>query len=128
MIATSVDISLVMMGVVSGLCLITMGMVWRLMRQRSAALTPFWATVQTKLVKVLHHPHPESEPLDYLLEQMEKLGGDMSPANRAELERLLSVKRDDPNESEGERERAKTLLTVMPLVVKEREDAINIGT
>jgi len=98
-----------------------LSMLWRMERQ----VPPFWSVFQKKVVASLHHPHPESAELDTYLEELESLT--ISDSRRSELVALLEAKRDNPNESSDERERAEILLFAMPRVVKEREDAAHVA-
>jgi len=79
---------------------------------------PFWQSFQTIMAKALHHPHPESQELDHLLERLESLDIDDNGTERLEL--LLREKIADEKQSIEERNQAELLLIVMPMVVKER--------
>lgn len=124
----SVDhkVSTVLLCVLIVLVLCALSILWRMKRALDRQMTPFWGALQSKVLKSLHHPHPESQPLDRLLEGLE--GGTLSLAKQLELEELLRSKRDDAGETDGERERAATLLRVMPLAVQEKADASYVAS
>lgn len=113
-----------------------LGMLWQLVREKSkerremerrlttleTQMTPFWATLQTKLADALHHPHPESKESDRLLERLEKLT--ITPEERARLRVLLAEVIANPNVSVEEKAKAQLLLVAMPLVIAERHAII----
>lgn len=104
--------------------LIVVLMQWQL-QSRLVALEkrtpPFWAVLQRHVSNALHHPHPESQVLDRLIEKLESL--EITDEETRELEDLLKAKVEDVNEADNERERASLLLFVMPRALKERADA-----
>lgn len=85
-------------------------------------MTPFWATLQTKLADALHHPHPESKERDALLEKLEKLT--ITQDERARLRTLLAEIIENPAETVEEKAKAQLLLLAMPLVIAERHAII----
>jgi hypothetical protein len=88
-------------------------------------MTPFWGAFQKEVAAALHHPHPESQELDSLLELLEKR--ELSHIQRDRLTALLRQKADDKNQSEKERTRAQLLMVAMPLVVKEEKATAEAG-
>jgi fumarate reductase subunit D len=116
--------------------LLIAGLLWNLNREKKkerdetqkrltileVQMSPFWATLQTKLADALHHPHPESKEKDALLEKLEALT--ISPEERIRLNALLINTSSDTSVSTEERTRAKMLLLVMPVVTGERHDII----
>ncbi len=92
-----------------------------LLRKAHHAVTykPFWKVFQSGVADSLHHPHPESEELDNLLEKLENLTIDQWGTDR--LKMLLRHKAQDTKQSPEERNRAEFLLFALPMVVRERE-------
>ncbi len=92
-----------------------------LLRKAHHAVTykPFWKVFQSGVADSLHHPHPESEELDRLLEQLENLTIDQW--GTARLKVMLREKASDTKETPEERNRAEFLLFALPMVVRERE-------
>lgn len=92
----------------------------RRLTQLETQISPFWATLQTKLAEALHHPHPESRESDALLEKLEKLT--ITEPERDRLRVLLQQTIDDPKVLTEERAKAAMLLLAMPLVTGERAE------
>jgi hypothetical protein len=109
-----------LLGALVTISLAILGLLWKIQGRISileTQVTPLWAILQKEVADSLHHPHPESERMDYLLEKLEQLS--ITPEETAELKALARAKADDPNQSPIERERAETLLFIMPKVVNE---------
>ncbi len=83
------------------------------------AYKPFWKVFQSGVADSLHHPHPESEELDSLLEKLENLTIDQWGTDRLKV--LLREKAQDARQTPEERNRAEFLLFALPMVVRERE-------
>jgi hypothetical protein len=87
-------------------------------RQKKSLLWQAWASLQAELAQTLHHPHPESQEMDRLLERLQDftLAGvsSISEVDRIRLTQLLRDKVDDPNQKKEERVRAEFLLFAMP--------------
>lgn len=112
------------------------GMLWQLVREKikqtkdnerrlttlETQMTPFWATLQTKLADALHHPHPESQESDRLLEKLEKLT--ITAEERDRLRILLTEVIENPTVLVEEKAKAQLLLVAMPLVIAERHAII----
>lgn len=79
---------------------------------------PFWVALQSQLTNAMHRPHPEAQELDDLLEQLE--ADAISDEARGRLREILAAKVKNPLESEADKAQASALLTVMPLVVVEK--------
>lgn len=90
----------------------------RRLTQLETQISPFWATLQTKLADALHHPHPESLESDALLEKLEKLT--ITGPERDRLGVLLSETIADPKIATEEKAKAQMLILAMPLVTGER--------
>ncbi len=82
-------------------------------------VTPLWSSLQKEVADALHHPHPESQEMDKLLEKLEALV--ITAEERSQLEKLLHRISRDTLQSEGERRRAELLLFLMPRVVRESQ-------
>ena len=95
----------------------------RLKKQKSQ-LWSTWAELQSELAKVLHKPHPESEPLDKLLEKLETFTvagiSTISEDDRNKLTVMLRQKMDDTETPKIDRQRAEFLLMAMPRAEYER--------
>ena len=76
-----------------------------------------WKRLQSELADTLHHPHPEAQETDHLLEELETvtLAGvsGISTVDRARLIELLKERAADTEESSSERTRAELLLIAM---------------
>ena len=86
----------------------------------------FWQILQDRMVNLIHHPHPESQELDKLLEKLEsdphnKSGRGLSGKDRDRLVTLLEEKAKDPAMSKAERNDAEFLMIAMREVVKENK-------
>jgi hypothetical protein len=92
---------------------------------RDSPLFSAWSGLQTELVKTLHHPHPESQPMDRMLEKLETFTvsglSEISDIDRRTLTGMLRKVADDPSKSEVERHRAQFLLFAMPQAQREQE-------
>src|SRR6185436_16994777 len=81
----------------------------RLKKQKSQ-LWSTWSELQSELAKVLHKPHPESEPLDKLLEKLETFTvagiSTISEDDRNKLTVMLRQKMDDTSTPKIDRQRA----------------------
>jgi hypothetical protein len=96
-------------------------------RQRNMlATSPFftsWVRLQSELADTLHHPHPEAQEMDSLLEELEKVTtfgvSTITTEDRTRLTALLRERMDDPNQTESERTRAELLLFAMRRVQQE---------
>jgi hypothetical protein len=80
-------------------------------------ITPFWASLQTKIADALHHPHPESKELDGYLEKLENL--ELNDTGHKRLKILLQNIVTDPNVDAEEKAKAKILLAAVPIVQME---------
>lgn len=79
-------------------------------------VSPFWQSIQTKVADALHQPDIQHADTDRLLEKLED--GTLHPEEQGKLERKLqTMVTTSPTDVA---EKAQVLLTVMPLVVKER--------
>jgi hypothetical protein len=110
---------------------ITHILIYRRQRQMLAT-SPFftsWARLQSELADTLHHPHPESQETDLLLEKLEKVTtfgvSTISVEDRSRLTALLRERMDDPAQTESERTRAELLLFAMRRV--QQENAVASG-
>jgi len=87
-------------------------------RQKQSMLWQAWAALQVELAETLHHPHPESQELDRLLEKLATFTvtglSTISDRDRIRLTSLLREKVDDQNQTKEERIRAEFLLFAMP--------------
>ena len=96
-------------------------------RKRKSQLWSTWAELQSELARVLHKPHPESQPLDKLLEKLETFTAagisTISPDDRDKLTIMLRQKMDDPETPKIDRSRAEFLLLAMPRAAEERRGA-----
>jgi hypothetical protein len=94
-------------------------------RMRSSPLFRAWSDLQTELVNMLHHPHPESRELDLLLEKLETFAVSgvsmISDTDTNRLIELLREKADDMSQSQSERTRAEWLLIAIPRAKRERQ-------
>jgi hypothetical protein len=94
-------------------------------RQRASPLFSAWSELQTELAKTLHHPHPESAPMDKLLEKLETFTvvglSEITDDERRALIGMLRKIADDKNQKDSERQRAQFLLFAMPHAQKEQE-------
>lgn len=85
---------------------------------RKSPLWKTWEALQAELSETLHHPHPESQEMDKLLEKLVIFTGSglssISDEDRKRLTELLRQKVDDPKQEKAERMRAEFLLLVMP--------------
>lgn len=78
-------------------------------------VSPFWASIQTKVADALHQPDIQHADTDNLLEKLE--ARTITPEEQAKLERKLeTMVTTSPTDVA---EKAKTLLIVMPLVKSE---------
>jgi len=117
--------------IVQGLLVVTTGsgaaMLFRV-NQRLAKLelsaTPLWSTLQLEVSRALHHPDPESAPMDKLLVKLEKL--ELNEAETVELDEMLEIKMKNPKESDQERKRAELLRFIMPRVVQQAADKLEL--
>jgi hypothetical protein len=79
-------------------------------------VSPFWASIQTKVADALHQPDIQHADTDNLLEKLE--ARTITPKEQKKLERKLeSMVSTAPTDVA---EKAHVLLTVMPLVVQEK--------
>jgi len=96
-------------------------------RKHKKSLWSTWSELQTELTKVLHKPHPESVPLDRLLEKLETFTAEgistISRDDRNKLTVMLRQMHDDPETPKIDRSRAEFLLMAMPRAAQERRDA-----
>lgn len=96
-------------------------------RQKKSSLWMAWAALQTELAETLHHPHPESQEMDKLLEKLETftLSGvsSINENDRNRLTVLLREKIDDPKQKKEERLRAEFLLMAMPRAKKKPDSS-----
>jgi hypothetical protein len=78
-------------------------------------VSPFWASLQTKIVDALHQPDVKHAATDELLEKLQDLR--ITSAERRTLEtRLKNIKHTATSDVA---EKAEALLMVMPLVLQE---------
>lgn len=78
-------------------------------------VSPFWITLQTKVVNALHQPHSGAEEADMLLEKLQNLV--ITPKETDELTRILTHVRDiGPIDAA---QKAGLLLKIMPMVIEE---------
>jgi DNA-binding transcriptional regulator YdaS (Cro superfamily) len=104
-------------------CVGSVGLVLSRLRsmERSIAVlqtqvSPFWASIQTKVADALHQPDIQHAVTDSLLEKL--VSGNLQPIEQGQLERKLqTMVTTSPTDVA---EKAQVLLTVMPLVVKEK--------
>jgi hypothetical protein len=89
----------------------------RRLRMLESQYTPFWKAFQTEITAALHHPHPESFRMDYLMGKLDNLT--ITQEETAELKTLARTIVDDPGQSPKERQLAEFLLFAMPRVIEE---------
>ena len=87
----------------------------------STQVSPLWASVQARIARDLHHPHPRYIEMDGLLEKLEALSITISERERLKI--LLLERSTDmhPDITEAQREKAKLMIQVMNIVVLEAE-------
>jgi hypothetical protein len=108
------------LGALIPISLAILGLLWKIQGRISileTQVTPLWSTLQAQIAADLHHPHPESRRMDFLLEKLERLT--LTHEETMELKKLAREIADDPKQSLEEREKAETLLYVMPRVIRE---------
>ncbi|HEV3345422.1 MAG TPA: hypothetical protein VG125_33900 [Pirellulales bacterium] len=88
--------------------------------------SPLMKQVQDLLSAGLHHPDPKHSRQDYLLEKLDKT--ELTSQEIPELFALLDAQIADPDTATDERQAAKALRAIMPLVVKEKAavDEVNL--
>jgi hypothetical protein len=93
----------------------------RLVRQeeRMASQAPYFASMQSHVIDLLHHPDPSAGELDGLLDKLKDLT--ITEGERGHLHALLITLAADTSADPVQRHGASTLLAIMPLV---REEAI----
>ena len=79
-------------------------------------VSPFWASIQTKIADALHQPDIQHADTDNLLEKLE--ARTITPNEQTRLERKLETMVTTAPIDVAEK--AKVLLTVMPLVKEEK--------
>lgn len=91
------------------------------MVQLKTQMSPLWAQVQSRIAAELHHPHPRYAEMDKLLERLETVPLQMSPAERDRLKELLRLRSLDmhPDITPGQRSSAVLMLGVMDKVLEE---------
>jgi hypothetical protein len=85
-------------------------------------VSPLWASVQARIARDLHHPHPRYLEMDGLLEKLEALS--ITPHERERLKILLLERSTDthPDITDAQREKAKLMIQVMNIVVLETDE------
>jgi len=85
----------------------------------SDKVSPFWAAVQARISKDLHHPSPQFEEMDGLLHELSLLT--ITDEGRERLESLLRMRAvtDDPEVSSSEKDSAKLMMVVMRKTLEE---------
>ena len=93
-------------------------------RKRKSQLWSTWSELQTELARVLHKPHPESHPLDLLLEKLETFTAagisTISKDDGQKLTVMLRQLQDDSSQPKIDRQRAEFMLLAIPRAERER--------
>jgi hypothetical protein len=95
-------------------------------RKRKSQLWSTWAELQSELARVLHRPHPESQPLDRLLEKLETFTAagisTISKDDGQKLTVMLRQLQDDTSQPKIDRQRAEFMLLAIPRAQRERAE------
>lgn len=81
---------------------------------------PFFTSLQSRVIDLLHHPDAASGELDALLERLKALT--LTADELARLETILRTQADDPVVERDQRQHSRALLALMPLVVEEAKE------